>query len=514
MYNPHEAIKENPLLIDDVIRAQCVDSVLFQTRYFFRVNQGQKFVVGDHHKLINDVLERVFKGELTRVIINLPPRYSKTELAVKNFIAKGLALNAAAKFIHVSYSKSLALDNSESVKDLIQSEEYQRLFPNVKLKKDSKAKEKWYTTVGGGVYATSSGGQITGFGAGKVDSDEDEASVRESIDEFTASSEVVADEIEAKFRFAGAIIIDDPNKTDDTGSKVKLKAVSDRFDNTISSRTNSRRTPIIVIQQRVDANDLTGYLLSRESADDWYVLRLPAIQEYTDEYGEKRQKALWEHKHTLEELLKMEKDNPTVFARQYQQRDEAEQGLLFPLSELKFYNPSEYDPMKESELRAGYVDPSDTGGDYLSAPFSSLVGGRIYLHDVIYNTDGTDRNGDRIANTSVQLKLNNLLVEGNGGWKMFGKDLRKKINIDLKSPNTEVRVFSNTKNKHIRILEASGAIKNHCVFRSDWREIPEYRKFMECLTSYQIVQESANPEDDAPDSLGGLVNFYRSRGLL
>src|SRR5690606_22064823 len=140
-------------------------------------------------------LERVVKGDCKRLIINLPPRFGKTELAVKSFIAWGMALNPQSKFIHLSYSDSLALDNSEEVKDLIMSAEYQQMFHEVVIKKDSKAKNKWYTTEGGGVLARSSAGQVTGFGAGSVDSDE------ELERELT--------ELEKMLEFSGAIIIDD-----------------------------------------------------------------------------------------------------------------------------------------------------------------------------------------------------------------------------------------------------------------------------------------------------------------
>lgn len=220
----------------------------FFTRYFFKQNHNRKFVIGDHHELICDVLEKVLKGEIIRLIINVAPRYSKTELAVKNFIAHGLALNPSAKFIHLSYSDSLALDNSEEIKDMVQSFPYTQLFQDVIVKKDSKSKKKWYTTSGGGVYATAAGGQVTGFGAGKVE-DMDDSEMEEMF-------------INEKEGFGGAIIIDDPIKPDDADSDVIRERINQRFDSTIRNRTNSRNTPIIIIMQRLHPNDLCGYLMN------------------------------------------------------------------------------------------------------------------------------------------------------------------------------------------------------------------------------------------------------------
>src|SRR4051812_26169830 len=100
----------------------CLDSQLNFTRYFFKAQYGRKFLVGDHHLLICDLLDKIVRGEMQEFdtfIINMPPRYGKTELVVKNFIARGFSINPKCKFIHLSYSDDLALDNSETARDII-----------------------------------------------------------------------------------------------------------------------------------------------------------------------------------------------------------------------------------------------------------------------------------------------------------------------------------------------------------------------------------------------------------
>ena len=72
------------------------------TRYFYKRTYKRKFIVGRHHRQIAAALDRVLKGEITRLIINIAPRYGKTELAIKHFIAEGFAVNPASKFIHLS----------------------------------------------------------------------------------------------------------------------------------------------------------------------------------------------------------------------------------------------------------------------------------------------------------------------------------------------------------------------------------------------------------------------------
>jgi len=233
-------------------------------------------------------------------LINMPPRYGKTELAVVNWIAKCLAVNPKAKFIHLSYSDDLALDNSSKAKEMIQSDEYQKYW-SIKLKDDSQSKKKWYTTEGGGLYATAAGGAITGFGAGSTSEE----------------------------GFAGAIIIDDPLKVDDAERDGERDRVNERLNTTIKSRRNSRHTPIIIIMQRLHEEDMSGFVLDGKMGEEFYHLKLPAIHE---------DKPLWDFKHNMQELEAMRNADPRTFAGQYQQEPSPEDGEYFKREWFKRYD--------------------------------------------------------------------------------------------------------------------------------------------------------------------------------
>jgi predicted phage terminase large subunit-like protein len=267
---------------EKVFKLKCERDLLSFARYLFKENHNKHFTVAKHHILICNALMKVITGETKRLIINIPPRYSKTELAVKQFIAYGLAINRNSKFIHLSYSDDLALDNSSQTKEYIESDSYQALWP-MDLKKDAQGKKKWFNESGGGVYATASGGAITGFGAGLTDSE----------------------------IFSGAIIIDDPLKPDDAYSEVKRNAINHRYNNTIRSRVNDRNTPIIVIMQRLHEDDLSGFLLSGGSGEEWEHLCLPALDEDNN--------PLWPDKHTFKELELIRQADRYTFAGQYMQ---------------------------------------------------------------------------------------------------------------------------------------------------------------------------------------------------
>lgn len=117
------------MIADAVCKAKLLNDFGFFTRYFFKAQYSRRFQVAEHHHQIFEALYRVVSGQSLRLIINIPPRYGKTEIAVKMFVAWCLANSPAAMFIHLSCSDDLALDNSSAIRDVVKSAEYQRVFP-------------------------------------------------------------------------------------------------------------------------------------------------------------------------------------------------------------------------------------------------------------------------------------------------------------------------------------------------------------------------------------------------
>jgi len=128
-----------------VIRTMCEQDHLFFTRYFFKKRTGVNFIVNWHHRLIADHLLEVERGNIQNLIINVPPGSSKTEMVVINWIARCLAVNARARFLHVSYSQTLVELNSAITKDIVLSKDYQDLWPR-KIRMDAKGRKRWATT--------------------------------------------------------------------------------------------------------------------------------------------------------------------------------------------------------------------------------------------------------------------------------------------------------------------------------------------------------------------------------
>jgi hypothetical protein len=515
-----------------VAKIKCEESLLFFTRYFFKIIHKRKFVVGDHHKIICEALERVMRGECKRLIINISPRFGKTELAVINFISYALALNPSANFMHLSYSDDLVLDNSEKIREIIESPEYKQLFGNVTLKKDSKAKKKWKTDAGGSLYVASAAGQVTGFGAGKVDLEEEDL-----IEDIIENNEVIDDfisRIDDKKGFNGAIILDDPIKPEDADYTTRRDKVNQRFDSTIRNRVNSRNTPIIIIMQLLHPEDLCGYLLEQEP-DEWEVIKLPVIwDENSIKIAHKYVPALsqikvgmplWPFKMNLEEIEKERKKarlkGSTYFETQFMQDPQPKEGLCFAKKDLQYLDNIGFENiMQMPGIEIFYGDTADEGEDNYSMPMGKIINGKVYVHDVIFTRDNLTAVEPRIIVKVSEYGPIKLFIEANNAGALHMRDLRKNIPLyqslllrekkrdNIKIVNTQVHGIKNTANKLIRIISQEGFIKERFVFRAEFDTNGEYGRFMKQI--WQYLRNGKEKRDDAPDSIAGLAYVSRT----
>jgi len=331
-------------------------------KWYFHEREGMEFIEGPHHKVMGETLDRVLNGEITRLIITVPPGMTKTELAVVNFIAKGFHINPASRFIHATFSDDLARENSDKVRGLMALEGYQAVKP-VMIRADSNAKDRWKTTAGGGVLAKAAGGPITGFRAGYMD-----ASI-----------------------FTGALVIDDALKPDDAFSPAKRKVVNQRATNTFRSRLAHPGIPIIVIMQRLHGDDFAGHLLAGGSGDIWYHLNLPVMIDPSEDYPAEwthgipiehglPEGPLWPEKHDLEEIELLKSDAYT-FASQYMQRPVTIEGALFDMAGFKWWHE-----LPEFEYYCMYADTAQKTGqrnDYSVIQLWGKAESGIYLVDQV-----------------------------------------------------------------------------------------------------------------------------------
>lgn len=425
---------------DLAIQIEAQEDLYFFSRYMFKERRKYKWRHNWHHRVVCDALMRVYRGETKRLIINIPPRYSKTELAVINFMAWCFGKAPDSEFIHVSYSATLAANNASQTRNLVQEPAYKRVFPNLKLRDDSKAKDDWRTADNGVCYSQGTGGTITGFGAGKL---------RDS--------------------FGGAIIIDDPHKASEARSDTIRKNVIEWFQNTLESRTNSPDTPIIVIMQRLHEEDLAGWLLDGGNGEEWEHLELSAIRPDGT--------ALWPAKHTIEDLNRMELAAPYVFSGQYRQRPSPPAGGFFKPDNIEIVDALPADIIKQ--VRAWDLASSENEGDYTVGMRQAKGNdGYTYIVDVQRGQLGPDGVEKRITQTA-ELDGKSVSIRLPQDPGQAGKSQAKNFITKLSGFNVKAEVVSGDKITRAQPFAAQVNVGNVKMLRGDWNKplIEELRNF-------------------------------------
>lgn len=358
-------------------------------------------IVTDHHIAICTAMEKVLAGKTKRLIINIAPRVGKTAFAVVNFMSWCLGLYPNSKFVHISYSADLSGQNSYEARDMVQSEAFKELFPDLEIKTDSKARNHWKTTAGGVVYATSALGQLTGFGAG-----------------------------DKSDKFAGAIIIDDVQKAQSAYSENERQKINDWFTQTLYSRINSPDTPIIVIMQRLATTDLAGFLLDGGNGQKWEHLCLPVLDE-NDE-------SLLPQFLPTDELHRMRAANPTMFSGQYQQEPVVKGGNMMKEDWIRWYNKYTLPDVKFSFITADTAQKTKERNDFsVFQHWMYGVDNNLYLIDMrrikCESPELEQQFKDFYAKSNSLMRVRCCYVEDKSSGSGLIQSIRRNANIPIKA---------------------------------------------------------------------------------
>lgn len=278
-----------------------------------------RYRTAEHHKTIAHHLERVIKGDCKRLMLLLPPRHGKSELASKRFPALALGWRPDLQFISASATSGLAEDFGRDVRNIIGSEDYKNLFPNTQLAEDSQAKGKWNTSAGGIYYAVGVGGAVIGRGA-------------------------------------DIFLIDDPYASmADAESETTRRNVLNWYTGTVYNRLQPGGA-IVLINHRMHEDDLTGALLQQQAlgGDKWDVVELPAI----DADGQ----ALWPDAYPIETLENIKRNTfPRYWSALYQQQPTPEEGEYFKRDWFRWFEKA---PQHLRTYGASDYAVTAKGGDY------------------------------------------------------------------------------------------------------------------------------------------------------
>mgnify|MGYP003113532307 FL=1 len=248
-----------------------------------------EFIAGRHHKIIAEKFERVARGELKRLIINMAPRHTKSEFASFLFPAWMMGRNPRMKIIQATHTTELAVNFGRKVKNLLETDEYKEVFPDVKLAADSKASGRWDTNRGGMYFAVGVGSNLAGRGGDLV-------------------------------------VIDDPHSEQTAMSNNGFDDAWEWY----TAGPRQRLQPggsIVLVQTRWSEKDMTGQLLRSMAkdplADQWEVVELPAIFESGD--------PCWPEFWSLEDLTAVRASiPPSKWNAQYQQNPTGEENAIIP----------------------------------------------------------------------------------------------------------------------------------------------------------------------------------------
>ena len=324
---------DDAVLLDAVLRQ---DLASFTAKTFHTVDPTTRYLENWHVRLICEHLEACARGEITRLIVNVPPRHLKSICVSVAWPAWLLGHDPAARIMAASYARGLSVKHAQDCRLVVTAPWYRRIFPGLRLAADQNEKHKFQTTARGHRIATSVGGVATGEGA-------------------------------------DVLIVDDPHNPRQALSETQREGALDWFDQTFASRLNDKRAGVIVVvMQRLHERDLTGHLLDKGG---WTHLCLPAEAERKTviDFGglnvtRRAGELLHPAREDTGEIARAKRElGAYAFAAQYQQRPAPLDGGIVKPAWFKRYRAAPANPLRivqswdTAHKAAAINDPSVCG---------------------------------------------------------------------------------------------------------------------------------------------------------
>ena len=420
------------------------------------------FIEGSHHRHVAEKFNKLARGELKRLIINMPPRHTKSEFASYLLPAWMVGRNPKLKIIQATHTGELAIKFGRKAKHLIDSEEYSKIF-KTRLQEDSKAAGRWETAQGGEYFAAGVGGAITGRGA-------------------------------------DLLIIDDPHSEQDALSPSALENAYEWY----TSGPRQRLQPgasIVLVMTRWSTKDLTAMLLKQQKevkGDQWTVIEFPALMDHGPVWPE-----YWEQ----EELEKVKATLPVAkWNAQWMQAPTSEEGALIKRDWWRKYNEDYIPPLQH------VIQSYDTA--FLkkeTADYSAITTWGVFLP-----TEDSPPNLillDAVKGRYEFPELRRLALEQYKYWNPETVIIEAKASglplpYELRQMDIPVTNFTPSKgnDKHVRVNACAPLFESGMIWAPD-------QKFAE-----EVIEECAafphGDHDDLVDSMTQAVMRFRQGGFL
>jgi predicted phage terminase large subunit-like protein len=449
-----------------------LDLHTFIHRAFLELNPSVSFSPNWHLELIAAKLEACRRGEIKRLIINVPPRSLKSLCATVAFPAFVLGHDPSAQIICCSYSQELANKHALDCRTLMTSACYQGLF-STRLALEKQAVQEFMTTRNGFRLATSVGGVLTGRGA-------------------------------------DYLLIDDPSKPEEALSNIQRTAVNDWFDHTLYSRLNDKRNGrIVVVTQRLHLDDLVGHVLEQEP---WDIVRLPAIAEQDESHvistpffgtrtvWRRAGEALHPEREPLEVLNHLRRTlGEYNFSGQYQQGPSPLGGGLVKLNWFKRYilgqEPTKFDMIIQSWDTA---NKSTELSDYSVCTTWGRKGRDIYLLHVLRKRLEYPELKRAVRDQAQRFHPDQILIEDMGSGTALIQELKR----DAVDPIW--RYTPPTMDKIMRLHAVTSIIENGQVY------LPEKAEWLDAYIQEMTTFPKSKYNDQA-DSTSQALEWIKRR---
>ena len=424
------------------------------------------FVEGSHHRHIADKFNKLATGEINRLIINMPPRHTKSEFASYLLPAWMVGRDPKLKIIQATHTGELAVRFGRKAKNLIDSEDYGKIF-KTRLQEDSKAAGRWETAQGGEYFAAGVGGAITGRGA-------------------------------------DLLIIDDPHSEQDALSPTAMESAYEWY----TSGPPQRLQPgakIVLVMTRWSTKDLTGKLIAHQKeakSDQWDVVEFPAIMDHGT-----NPKPVWPQYWKLEELEKVKATLPVgKWNAQWMQHPTSEEGAIIKREWWMKYDHEEIPPLHH------VIQSYDTA--FLkkeTADYSAITTWGVFYPDE--DSAPALLLFDAIKGRYEFPELRRLALEQYKYWQPESVIIEAKasglpLTYELRQMDIPVVNFTPSKgnDKHARVNAVAPLFESGMIYA------PE-QKFAE-----EVIEECASfpfgDHDDLVDSTTQAIMRFRQGGLL
>ena len=430
------------------------------------------------HRTYYKVLEAFAEGRIRKLIVSMPPQHGKSVGATTLLPAYMLGLDPDIRIAIASYSGTLASKFNRRVQRIIESREYEALFPDTTIKRGTKP---------AGYIRTSDEVEIIGRKGELISVGREGSLTGNRVDCFILD-DLYKDAMEAQ-------------------SPVVRDNCWDWYTSVVRTRMHNTSRELIVFT-RWHEDDLIGTLMRTEpcrmlrSWDDiaevgpaeWLYLNFEALKasEPTPLDPRAEGEALWPEQQSSELLLSKRRLDPVRFEAMYQGHPSSREGLLYG------DNFREYESLpRDIVARASYTDTADMGDDYLcSVAYAIDTDGVIYITDVVYSRESMEHTERLVAAMFKANDTRRAYVESNNGGRGFARSLQRQ------APTVRVEWFHQSGNKEARILSNSATVLHTIRFPRGWNM--RWPEFYAHLTTYRRLFR-ANRHDDAADVLTGIV---------